>query len=103
VTHVRKVLIEKRTAQAVTGVREECIDVSASRRGPQPIDTVYGGQIDFKGRDVGAESAKPVSRALNLWSIGSHEQVVPFLGADCGQLESDTRRGPCDNGEWFIH
>jgi len=38
----------------MAGVGEECIDVSASRCGPQPIDTFYSGQIDFKCRDVSA-------------------------------------------------
>jgi hypothetical protein len=57
----------------MAGVGEECVDGSASRRGPQLIDTFDGGQVDFKSCDVGAETAKPVSSALNLWSIGSHE------------------------------
>ena len=77
--------------------------MSACRRGPQPIDAFYRGQIDFNCRDVGAETAKAVSGALNLWSIGSDQQVESFLRTDRGQFESDARRGPCDDCEWFAH
>ena len=50
VTHVRKVLIEKRTAQAMARVGEECIDGSACSRSPQPIDAINRRQIGFNAR-----------------------------------------------------
>jgi hypothetical protein len=71
-TDVGKVLIEKCTAEPVACVREEGIDRRARRRGPQPIDAIRRGEIDFRHGDVGAETAKALSGRSNLWAIGSH-------------------------------
>ena len=49
---------------------------------------------------LAAETAKAVSSALSLWSIRRHQQVVTFLSAYGGQLESDARRTlSADQGE----
>ena len=84
-------------------IGQERIDRPAGGCRPQPVDTSGRREIRFNDGDVGAETAAAVGGLLNLWSIGGNEQVEPFLRTNRGQFESDARRGPCDDCEWFTH
>ena len=84
-------------------IGQERIDWPTRCRSPEPIDAIRRRDIGFNHGDAGAQTTETVSGGLDLRSIGGHQQIEAFLRTNRGQFESDARRGPCDDREWFAH
>ena len=100
---VPEVLIEKGTAEAMSGIGQQGIDGASRRGGPQSINAVRRREIRFDHGDVGAKTTEAIRGLVNFRSIGRGQQVEAVFRAQGRQLESNARRRACHDCEWFAH
>jgi hypothetical protein len=91
VPDVIEVLIEKRSAQSVASIGQECVHGPAADHRPEALDTLPRRQVHLDGLDIDVAAAQFVSSLMNVRLVGGHNQIEILFGANPGELEADAR------------
>ena len=91
--------------EAVTGIREQRIDVTIADRLDDHCNAFDGREVGLHRLDVHAAASKVFRRLFDLRLVRRDHEVVPVPGAQPRELEADAGRGTGDDRKswWLLH